>query len=77
MVERFTRDITVYLRGGSFASVRESEISITTFMALRNAQPHRYVWSAKGAEILRKSSGLVRRLKSCRKGELFQEQYTR
>ncbi|KPB40218.1 ISPsy25, transposase [Pseudomonas savastanoi pv. glycinea] len=39
MVERFFRDITVYLRDGSFASVAELERSITTFMALRNAQP--------------------------------------
>ena len=52
MVERFFRDITVYLRDGSFASVRELESSITTFMALRNAQPTRYVWNAKGEEIL-------------------------
>jgi len=54
MVERFFRDITVYLRDGSFASVRELEGSITTFMALRNAQPTRYVWNAKGEEILSK-----------------------
>lgn len=43
MVERFFRDITVYLRDGSFASERQLESSITTFMALRNAQPTRYV----------------------------------
>ncbi|GFZ67867.1 hypothetical protein PSE10B_43890 [Pseudomonas amygdali pv. eriobotryae] len=54
MVERFFRDITVYLRDGSFASVGELERSITTFMALRNAQPTRYVWNAKGEEILNK-----------------------
>lgn len=54
MVERFFRDITVYLREGSFASVRELESSITTFMALRNAQSTRYVWNAKGEEILNK-----------------------
>ncbi|KPW51156.1 ISPsy25, transposase [Pseudomonas syringae pv. antirrhini] len=54
MVERFFRDITVYLRDGSFASVRELESSITAFMALRNAQPTRYVWNAKGEEILNK-----------------------
>ncbi|WP_141630740.1 hypothetical protein, partial [Pseudomonas syringae] len=29
------RDITVYLRDGSFSSVRELESSITTFLALR------------------------------------------
>lgn len=54
MVERFFRDITVYLREGSFASVLELESSITTFMALRNAQSTRYVWNAKGEEILNK-----------------------
>ncbi|PPS26167.1 transposase [Pseudomonas amygdali pv. morsprunorum] len=45
---------TVYLRDGSFSSVRELESSITTFMPLRNAQPTRYVWNAKGEEILNK-----------------------
>ncbi|KPW75620.1 Transposase [Pseudomonas cannabina] len=40
-VERFFRDITVYLRDGSFSPVRELESSITTFLALRNAQPTR------------------------------------
>ena len=54
MVERFFRDITVYLRDGSFSSVRELEASIIAFMALRNAQPTRYVWSAKGEDILNK-----------------------
>ncbi|EPM57426.1 transposase, partial [Pseudomonas syringae pv. actinidiae ICMP 19103] len=43
MVERFFRDITVYLCDGSFSSIRELESSITTFLALRNAQPTRYV----------------------------------
>ncbi len=52
MVERFLRDITVYLRDGNFSSVRELETSITTFLALRNAQPTRYVWNAKGEDIL-------------------------
>ncbi|RMP96818.1 hypothetical protein ALQ13_100928 [Pseudomonas savastanoi pv. glycinea] len=50
MVERFFRDITVYLRDGSFSSVRELESSITTFLALRT----RYVWNAKGEDILNK-----------------------
>ncbi|EPM87547.1 ISPsy25, transposase, partial [Pseudomonas syringae pv. actinidiae ICMP 18886] len=35
----------MYLRDGSFSSVRELESSITTFLALRNAQPTRYVWN--------------------------------
>ncbi|GID05376.1 hypothetical protein TMM008_25780 [Pseudomonas sp. 008] len=54
MVERFFRDITVFLHDGSFGSVRELESSITTFLALRNARPTRYVWNAKGEEILNK-----------------------
>ena len=37
MVERFFRDIRVYLRDGSCSSVRELETSSTTFLALRNA----------------------------------------
>jgi transposase len=47
-VERFFRDITVYLREDSFSSVRELESSIITFLALRNAQPTRYVLNAEG-----------------------------
>ncbi|NVL37246.1 IS630 family transposase, partial [Pseudomonas syringae pv. actinidiae] len=43
-----------YLRDGSFSSIRELESSITTFLALRNAQPTRYVWNAKGEDILNK-----------------------
>lgn len=54
MVARRFRDITVYLRDSSFSSVRELESSITTFLALPNAQPTRYVWSAKGEDILNK-----------------------
>ena len=54
MVERFFRDITVYLRDGSFSSVRELEASIITFLALRNVQPTRYVWNAKRDDILNK-----------------------
>ena len=53
-VERFFRDITVYLREGSFSSVRELESSIIMLLALRNAQPTRYVWNAKGEDILNK-----------------------
>ncbi|MDT4850309.1 IS630 family transposase ISPpu1 [compost metagenome] len=54
LVERFFRDITLYLREGSFSSTRELASAITTFLALRNAQPTRYVWHAKGEDILRK-----------------------
>lgn len=68
MVERFFRDITVYLRDGSFASVRELESSITTFLALRNAQPTRYVWNAKGEEILSKIQRAREALEIAQKG---------
>ncbi len=54
MVERFFRDITVYPRDCSFSSARELESSITTFISLRNAQPTRYAWNAKGEDILNK-----------------------
>lgn len=54
MVERFFRDITIYRCDGCFSSVRELESSITTFLALRNAQPTRYVWNARGEDILNK-----------------------
>lgn len=54
MVEWFFRDITVFLREGSFGSIRELESSITTVLALRNAQPTRYIWNAKGEEVLNK-----------------------
>ncbi|MFC6840896.1 IS630 family transposase [Xanthomonas theicola] len=54
MVERFFRDTTVYLRDGSFASVRELESAMTTFLALPNAQPTRYVWNAKWENIFNK-----------------------
>lgn len=54
MVERFFRDITVYPRDGSSSSTRELASSTTTFLALHNARPCRYVWSAKGEDILRK-----------------------
>ena len=53
-VERVFRHITVYLRNGSFNSVRELERSITTFLAPRNAQPTRYDWSSKGEDMLSK-----------------------
>lgn len=39
---------------GYFSSIRELESSITTFLALRNAQPTRYVWNAKVEDILNK-----------------------
>lgn len=54
MVERFFRDITVYLRDGSFSSVRELESLMTKLLAPRNALPTRYGWDANGEDILNK-----------------------
>lgn len=54
LVERFFREVTAYVREGSFQSVRELSAAIEVFLALRNANPTRYVWRAKGEDILRK-----------------------
>ena len=55
LVERFFRDLTEdVVREGSFASVQELVQSITDYLAERNLSPKRYVWKAKGAEILAK-----------------------
>ena len=54
LVERFFRDLTGVLTEGSFASVRELTGTIQAFLEDRNANPRRYVWRAKGEDILRK-----------------------
>jgi len=54
LVERFFRDVTDRIRGCSFASVRELSDTIIAFLADRNQNPKRYVWKAKGEDILRK-----------------------
>lgn len=55
LVERFFRDLTEdVVRAGSFASVSELVQDITAYLAERNLSPKRYVWKAKGAEILAK-----------------------
>jgi len=41
-------------REGSFTSVRELVEAIDEFLAVRNEEPKRYVWRAKGEDILRK-----------------------
>jgi hypothetical protein len=54
-VERFFADLTVdCVRDGSFQSVRDLIEAIDEFLAVRNEQPKRYVWRAKGEDILRK-----------------------
>jgi transposase len=55
LVERFFADLTAdCVREGSFSSVRELIEAIDEFLAARNAEPKRYVWRAKGEDILRK-----------------------
>jgi transposase len=54
LVERFFRDLTEFITEKSFASTRELADAITAFLAARNENPQRYVWKAKGEDILRK-----------------------
>jgi transposase/predicted XRE-type DNA-binding protein len=54
LVERFFRDLTDRITAGSFASVKELADTIIAFLAERNRDPQRYVWKAKGEDILRK-----------------------
>lgn len=55
LIERFFADLTNdCVREGSFESVRELIDAIDEFLAVRNEEPKRYVWRAKGEDILRK-----------------------
>ena len=55
LIERFFRDLTAdVVREGSFASVRQLISAIEAYLAERNLTPKRYVWSAKGEDILAK-----------------------
>jgi transposase len=55
LVERFFADITQdAIRDGSFTSVRQLITAIEDYLTLRNEQPRRYQWRAKGEEILAK-----------------------
>src|SRR6516164_8272380 len=54
LVERFFRDLTDFITQKSFASVGELSEAIISFLAERNANARRYVWQAKGEDILRK-----------------------
>jgi hypothetical protein len=47
-------DLTAFISEKSFASTRELADAIITFLAARNDHPQRYVWKAKGEDILRK-----------------------
>jgi hypothetical protein len=55
LVERFFADLIAdCVREGSFESVRELIAAIDKFLVTRNEEPKRYVWRAKGEDILRK-----------------------
>jgi len=55
LVERFFADLTQdCIRDGSFRAVRELIEAIETYLIGHNEQPKKYVWRAKGEEILRK-----------------------
>jgi transposase len=55
LIERFFADLTRdAIRGGSFTSVRQLIKAIEEYLALRSLEPKRYLWKAKGEEILAK-----------------------
>jgi len=54
LVERFFRDLTDFITEKSFASLGELSEAIIGFLAERNASARRYMWRAKGEDILRK-----------------------
>jgi len=55
LVERFFRDLTEEaVRDGSFTSVADLVQAIDAYLADRNLAPQRYVWNAKGHDILMK-----------------------
>ena len=62
LVERFFGDLTAFISEKSFASTRELADAIITFLAARNDNPQRYVWKAKGEDILRKIDAARRAL---------------
>jgi len=54
-VERFFRDLSQdVVLPGSFGSVQELKEAIFGYLDQRNLAPKRYVWKAKGEEILAK-----------------------
>ena len=54
LVERFFRDLTDFITEKSFASVGELSDAIIGFLAEHNKTAKRYLWRAKGEDILRK-----------------------
>jgi transposase len=62
LVERFFRELTPYISEKSFASTRQLADAIITFLSARNDNPQRYIWKAKGEDILRKIDAARRAL---------------
>lgn len=55
LVERFFRDLSQdVVLPGSFGSVQDLQDAIFTYLGERNLAPKRYVWKAKGEEVLAK-----------------------
>ena len=55
LVERFFAALPQdCIRDGSFRAVRELVEAIQDYLGARNEKPKKYVWRAKGEEILRK-----------------------
>src|SRR5450830_766643 len=55
LVERFFAEITdKAIRRGVFTNVRELEAAIADYLAIRNKDPHPYVWTAKVATVIKK-----------------------
>ena len=68
LVERFFGDLTPFIGEKRFSSTRELADAIITFLAERNDNPRRYVWKAKGQDILRKIDKARRALAAQRNG---------
>lgn len=66
MVERFFRDITdKRIRRGIFTSVPELEAAINEYIAMHNANPKPFIWTAKAADILAKVTRARAALNKC------------
>jgi transposase len=65
LVERFFRDVTEFITARSFASVDELSDAIIGFLAERNKNAKRYVWRAKGEDILRKIEAARQVMATC------------
>ena len=68
LVERFFRDLTDFITEKSFASLGELSEAIIGFLAERNANARRYIWRAKGEDILRKIAAVRETLAAVQAG---------